>query len=320
VNWIDLIIFIIVGIYLWDGYKRGLIKSIAELLGFILTALLALKFYFIGQAFFTNLFNIPQNFAKALGFISLFVILQLVYYIGLRYVYPKIPKQFWQKWYEKDLGVIPALLKSLVILAVFLTFVISFPAPGWVKNAVLESKIGSALVKNALGTEKVLTNIFGGAVNDTLTFITVKPEPESGETVDLGFKTTNVSVDEAAEVEMLKLVNQERTKRGLEPLVLDITTREVARLHSKDMFVRGYFSHINPDAKNPFDRMKEGGVKFGAAGENLALAPNVQIAHEGLMNSPGHRANLLEPSFRKIGIGVLKSNIYGEMFTQNFTD
>ena len=66
--------------------------------------------------------------------------------------------------------------------------------------------------------------------------------------------------------------------------------------------------------------MRAVGVTYQAAGENLALAPTVQVAHEGLMNSPGHRANLLNARFRRVGIGVADGGMHGKMFTQNFTD
>ncbi|KKR88441.1 MAG: SCP-like protein extracellular [Candidatus Gottesmanbacteria bacterium GW2011_GWA2_41_12] len=66
--------------------------------------------------------------------------------------------------------------------------------------------------------------------------------------------------------------------------------------------------------------MKNAGIFYTEAGENLAFAPNVNIAHAGLMNSPGHRANILSPDFGKVGIGVIDGGIYGEMFVQKFTD
>jgi uncharacterized protein YkwD len=66
--------------------------------------------------------------------------------------------------------------------------------------------------------------------------------------------------------------------------------------------------------------MTESGVQYMLAGENLAYAPTVEIAHKGLMNSPGHRENILRPEFGRIGIGVIDGGIYGKMFTQNFGD
>jgi uncharacterized protein YkwD len=84
------------------------------------------------------------------------------------------------------------------------------------------------------------------------------------------------------------------------------------------MFARGYFSHVTPEGRSPFDRMEAAGVSFRTAGENLALAPTLRIAHTGLMNSPGHRANILRPAFGRLGIGVMDGGPRGLMVTQNF--
>ena len=119
---------------------------------------------------------------------------------------------------------------------------------------------------------------------------------------------------------MLDLVNRERTQRGLQPLETDGELRLLARAHAADMFKRGYFAHNTPEGLNPFDRMREANIPFTVAGENLALAPTLDMAHDGLMNSPGHRANILNDQFTKIGIGVLDGGIYGKMFVQDFTN
>jgi uncharacterized protein YkwD len=119
---------------------------------------------------------------------------------------------------------------------------------------------------------------------------------------------------------MLELVNGERARAGLQALVADERLRQVARAHSLEMFQLDYFSHTSPTAGSPFDRMHAAGIQFLVAGENLAYAPNVEIAHQGLMNSPGHRANILRPEFGRVGIGVLRSPAQGSMFTQDFTN
>jgi uncharacterized protein YkwD len=84
------------------------------------------------------------------------------------------------------------------------------------------------------------------------------------------------------------------------------------------MFAKGYFAHVNLEDEDPFDRMRNEKVRFLRAGENLALAQTLTIAHNGLMNSPGHRANILQPGFGRVGIGILDGGIYGLMITQNF--
>jgi uncharacterized protein YkwD len=92
----------------------------------------------------------------------------------------------------------------------------------------------------------------------------------------------------------------------------------VARAHSTDMFARGYFSHYTPEKKDPFDRMKKAGIRFQTAGENLALGRTLKICHQGLMNSPGHKANILNPAFGRLGIGIMDGGIYGLMISQEF--
>jgi uncharacterized protein YkwD len=86
------------------------------------------------------------------------------------------------------------------------------------------------------------------------------------------------------------------------------------------MFVKGYFSHVNTEGKNPFQRMKDASISFGTAGENIALAQTVEIAHTNLMNSPGHKANILNPAFKRLGIGILDGGFHGLMITQDFRD
>jgi uncharacterized YkwD family protein len=118
---------------------------------------------------------------------------------------------------------------------------------------------------------------------------------------------------------MFKLVNQERTRAGLSPLTIDYQLVKLARLKSQDMVDKGYFGHDSPTYGSPFDMMSRAGVKYRYAGENLAGASTVEAAHRALMNSSGHRANILNPKFTRIGIGVVSGGPYGKMFTQMFT-
>lgn len=75
-----------------------------------------------------------------------------------------------------------------------------------------------------------------------------------------------------------------------------------------------------PEGFSPFDRMDETGMIYNFAGENLALSPNTDIAMQGLMSSPGHKANILSINFGRIGVGIMDGGIYGEMFCQEFTN
>ncbi|MCG9968968.1 CAP domain-containing protein [Pelotomaculum terephthalicicum JT] len=123
----------------------------------------------------------------------------------------------------------------------------------------------------------------------------------------------------ADEQQMLDLVNQERSKAGLQPLQMDPALVKLARMKAQDMIDKNYFSHTSPTYGSPFDMMKSAGVQYRYAGENLAGASTVGSAHTNLMNSSGHRANILNANYTKVGIGVVSGGPYGKMFVQMFT-
>jgi uncharacterized YkwD family protein len=118
----------------------------------------------------------------------------------------------------------------------------------------------------------------------------------------------------ASEQKMVDLVNQERTKAGVAPLKVDAELSRVARIKSQDMKDNNYFSHTSPTYGSPFDMMKSFGIKYRTAGENIAKHGSVESAHVGLMNSEGHRKNILNPNFTHIGIGIVDGRYYTQMF------
>jgi uncharacterized YkwD family protein len=117
---------------------------------------------------------------------------------------------------------------------------------------------------------------------------------------------------------MVNLVNLERINQGLPALTLDMRLVKVGRIKSMDMIKNNYFGHQSPVYGSPYDLMKSQGITYRAAGENLAGNPSVTSAHTGLMNSPGHRANILNVNYTKIGIGIIKGGPYGLMISQEF--
>ncbi|OGE25685.1 hypothetical protein A3C26_01800 [Candidatus Daviesbacteria bacterium RIFCSPHIGHO2_02_FULL_39_12] len=119
---------------------------------------------------------------------------------------------------------------------------------------------------------------------------------------------------------MFNLINRERVSRGIKLLTFDAKLVEVARVHAKDMFARGYFSHYSPENQTVADRAENLQVDFLVIGENLAYAPDIELAHKGFMNSEGHRANILSTDFSRVGVGIINGGIYGEMFVQVFTN
>ena len=117
---------------------------------------------------------------------------------------------------------------------------------------------------------------------------------------------------------MVSLVNQARGEAGLPTLVVDFAMAAVARSHSIDMATNDYFAHTNLAGLSPFDRMRNAGIAYQGAGENIARYGSTAAAHAGLMDSPGHRANILNERFARIGIGVFIDGTGSMFFTQLF--
>ena len=122
----------------------------------------------------------------------------------------------------------------------------------------------------------------------------------------------------AYEQEVFDLVNQIREENGLEPFVYNETLAETARAHSQDMIDRNFFDHTNPDGKSPFDRMRDNGLSYSMAAENIAVGyPSPEAVVEGWMNSEGHRANILG-GCEELGVGLALGGSYGYYWTQCF--
>jgi uncharacterized protein YkwD len=179
-----------------------------------------------------------------------------------------------------------------------------------------ESALAPRFAAPAEWVEVQLAPVFGPAVERTLQAVTV--DPESRENIPLKFRVAQAQPRPDLESQMLEMVNAERRAAGLMPVSPDSQLTQLARAHSRDMFARGYFSHVSPDGKDLGNRLQQAKVGYLSAGENLALAPTLYTAHTGLMQSPGHRANILRPQFGRLGIGVLDGGSHGLMVTEDF--
>lgn len=120
----------------------------------------------------------------------------------------------------------------------------------------------------------------------------------------------------AYESEVVRLVNQIRQENGLSPLTANWELSRVARYKSQDMKDNGYFSHTSPTYGTPFQMIKAFGLSFRTAGENIAKGyASPQAVVNGWMNSSGHRANILNASYKQIGVGYVAG---GHYWTQMF--
>lgn len=317
-NWVDLIILIVLASYASEAFRRGFWLILADFVSFFGSLLISLRFYPFTADFLGTNFSLPHSLAKALGFLTIAALAEFLLAALFAWALSRMPKKLLKHKLNKLLGILPALGEGVIIVSFFLTLILVLPLQPWLKRDVTNARIGGYLVKQTSGIEKAVNQIFGGVIEDSLTYLTIRPG--SGERIELTSEVGALSVDEISETQMFSLINEERKKRGIEELTWASEIVPVARAHARDMWERKYFSHYSPEGKDVGDRLGAAGVSYYLAGENLALAPTVATAHNGLMNSEGHRANILEPSFRRVGIGVIDNGVYGKMFVQVFTD
>lgn len=124
-----------------------------------------------------------------------------------------------------------------------------------------------------------------------------------------GQKLTIPNIDDVKKVEneVIRLVNIQRSNRGIAPLTANWQLSRVARYKAEDMRDKNYFNHYSPTYGSPFDMMKKFGLSFYQAGENIAKGQRTpQEVVNAWMNSTGHRANILNPNFKEIGVGYAK--------------
>ncbi|WP_129727971.1 CAP domain-containing protein [Ectobacillus funiculus] len=120
----------------------------------------------------------------------------------------------------------------------------------------------------------------------------------------------------AYEQKVVTLTNQERAKQGLPALQVDSALSKVAKAKSQDMYNANYFSHTSPTYGSPFDMMKQFGISYRTAGENIAMGQKTpEEVVQAWMNSAGHRANILNTTYTHIGVGyVAGKNIWTQQF------
>ncbi|WP_031487104.1 sigma-70 family RNA polymerase sigma factor [Streptomyces bicolor] len=145
---------------------------------------------------------------------------------------------------------------------------------------------------------------------------TPRPTPKPTRTASSTPQSQPVPTDTVGQV--VALVNKERSAAGCGPLAEDALLNKAAQGHSEDMAARGFFDHTNPDGEDPGQRITEAGYRWSTYGENIAQGQQTpEAVMESWMNSPGHRANILNCSFKDIGVGIHDGS-GGPWWTQNF--
>lgn len=315
-NYIDLLLVVIILFAAYAGWQRGFITGVIDL-GIWIGSILAgfILYNYTAQLLLRVLPNLGV-WARPVAFIGTVILARMLLGLFLMPIIRQTPVQVHRHAANQALGILPGLVRGWITATLVAALMLAFPLWEGLSAATRNSRLANQMAVHVEWVDEKLSPVFDDAVNRTINNLTVKPG--SGKKVDLPFSVKAPEVRKDLEERMLELVNEERVKEGLKPLKADPELTPVARAHSRDMFARGYFAHITPEGKTPSDRIRAAKVRFITAGENLALGQTLTICHKGLMNSPGHRANILSKAFGRVGIGVLDGGIYGLMITQNF--
>lgn len=316
-NSVDAVLVLIVLLSVIFGWRRGFISGLLDLLRWIGSLLAALYFYQPVSRLIERFADWSEVWTPPLAFIFVVVTASLLIQTLGSSLLKRLSPEIHRSRANRILGTLPGLASGLITAAIASALLFALPLPDNFQESLRESRAANELASLTDELETSLAPVFEPAIKQTLNR-RVPADPESAERVALPFRIENAPARPELEAAMLELINRERAAVGLAPLAPDPEMTEVARLHSADMFARSYFSHETPEGKTPFERMRDRDVSYRTAGENLALAPTLQMAHTGLMNSPGHRANILQPRFGRVGIGILDGGRRGLMVTQNF--
>lgn len=315
-NLVDALLALVVLAGLYAGWRRGFVLGTVGLAVLLATLLLAFRGYPYAARWLEGNGWLADPWVLPAAFLGTFVGVRLLLGALANRLVAVVPHRAHAHPVNRTLGLLPGFADGLVNALVVSVLLLAVPLLDGLTTLTRESAIATHLSVPAQWLEARLTPIFEEAVSRTVSRMVV--QPGSRERIPLPYTVANPRPRPDLEARMLELVNRERAAQGLAPLRADPELAEVARAHSRDMFARGYFSHIAPDGKDPFDRMRQAQVRYITAGENLALAPTLALAHQGLMDSSGHRANILRPAFGRVGIGIVDGGMRGQMVTQNF--
>ena len=319
-NWIDWLIVAALAFEVFQGWETGLFSLGASFLSLAGAMWLALTFHTQVSSFLSQKFGIASVWGNVFGFIGIAIFSQIIVGSILYALLARLPEAFLKSKMNSWLGAVLSLINGFLVVTFILLVILALPLRGTVKNDIKASTMGGYLVKLAeryAGSIETTMNEVGQQASQ---FMTIDPNSSETLSLDVTPAAADLKEDVVDERLMVTMVNAERIAVGAQPLTVNDELTNGARAHSRDMFMRRYFAHNSPDGQTPGDRIHAAGITFTDAGENLAYAPDVNTAHRGLMNSPEHKKNILDPAFHRIGIGIISTDSYGLMVTQDFAN
>ncbi len=309
-NTVDIFLVLLILLATFIGYRSGALRFILELFKWSAAVIAGILLYTNTMEEVVRELPALTDWYLPLSLITGFIVVYVILSVLQRILMNATDTENKIHLLDRMSGIIPGLVLGIVLSAVTARL-LSFSVIDSISAEAEKSEVAAMLSPYSTIAEKQITPLLEKTFD--VAHSNGKPEPEV-------YATDYYSIRPDLEQQMLQLVNAERKKKGLKSLVADEQLKKVARAHSSDMLKRGYFSHITPEGKDPFYRMKNAGINYKKAGENLAYASTLAKAHRGLMNSPSHRAAILNKSFGRVGIGIVDGGKSGLMISQEFRD
>ena len=305
---ISALIVVLIGTSARRGFVRGAPRELVDLLIVALGLPLAFRLGApIGAALFSDFAPLAT---RTLGALVVLVVLAIAA-IGLRRALDQGHNELEPA--ERTLGAVLGTLRAGLVAVVVLAVVAAAPTTSALSRTAPRSWIVST-VTDPDGFAMTLFEAVTGEDGMIALIAFNRTFPDGPVVVDdyrqiPAFEPADVQRLPPQGIEILDLVNAERLEAGVANLSWSSALTEVAMGYANEMYISGFFAHVSARSGDVGSRLNAAGISYAIAGENLALAPNVASVHGGLMNSPGHRANILESEFTHVGIGVVEGPI-----------
>ena len=320
---IDVVLVLVLGLLLLRGWHRGFIREGMDLVVLVLGAVLAFRLAGPAGAVVEVLTGMSPDVARFVGGILVFVGVGIAGAIGVRWL-EQTTRLPGLNVANRIGGAGLAAAWGLFLMTVFLTLAVVLPMPPTVASAVDESAVARTLTDPDGVPQGVFNGLAGDGIIQTVLELrhlvgTRQVVIEGEESVEFPpADPDRLEADPRSARRIFELVNRERIEAGVDPLAWSDALAEVGEGHARDMYLNGYFSHVSPTTGTVADRLFAVGITYRIAGENLALAATPEDTHRGLMDSPGHRRNILLDDYTRIGIAVVDGPL-GLMTVQVFT-
>ena len=305
------------------GWVRGLAREAMDLVGLIAGIALAFRFSGLVGDWLADWLGISPEMGRLAGGIIIFMLIGIGAAIGARFL-QRVFTMPGLVLSNRLFGGSLALAWALFVAILVLSLLVVVPLPAAVGERIEESNVASALTDPESFPQRMFHAVAGDRVLEALLNLDElvgqeKVILEGDETLAIPpAQRGDLRPNANAADEIFELVNRTRVEAGLDPLAWSAPLAVVSEEHATDMYVSGFFSHTSPTTGSVADRMAAAGIPFRLVGENLALAATARTVHDGLMESPGHRANILGTEFTRVGIGVIRGPL-GLMVVQVFS-